>query len=72
MGIPKFFRYISERYPLTSQLIQENKIPEFDNLYLDFNGIIHNCANYKFILVLPLTHSHRFASGRSGCAFPNV
>ncbi|CAE7051410.1 unnamed protein product, partial [Rhizoctonia solani] len=29
MGIPKFFRYISERYPLTSQLIEENKIPEF-------------------------------------------
>ncbi|KAH8831417.1 exonuclease II [Flagelloscypha sp. PMI_526] len=45
MGIPKFFRYISERYPLTSQLIQENKIPEFDNLYLDFNSIIHACSH---------------------------
>ncbi|KAH7907684.1 exonuclease II [Hygrophoropsis aurantiaca] len=45
MGIPKFFRYISERYPLTSQIIEENKIPEFDNLYLDFNGIIHNCSH---------------------------
>ncbi|KAJ3174230.1 hypothetical protein HDU88_000198 [Geranomyces variabilis] len=45
MGIPKFFRWISERYPLCSQLIQENRIPEFDNLYLDMNGIIHNCSH---------------------------
>ncbi|KAH9998847.1 exonuclease II [Russula compacta] len=45
MGVPKFFRYISERYPLTSQLIEENSIPEFDNLYLDFNGIIHACSH---------------------------
>ncbi|KAG8905353.1 hypothetical protein FRB99_000181 [Tulasnella sp. 403] len=45
MGIPKFFRWISERYPLTSQLIEENKIPEFDNFYLDFNSIIHACSH---------------------------
>ena len=44
MGIPKFFRWISERYPLCSQLISDNLIPEFDFFYLDMNGIIHQCA----------------------------
>ncbi|XP_055845347.1 5'-3' exoribonuclease 1 [Episyrphus balteatus] len=45
MGVPKFFRYISERYPCLSELARENSIPDFDNLYLDMNGIIHNCSH---------------------------
>ncbi|KAK5087807.1 exonuclease II Exo2 [Lithohypha guttulata] len=45
MGVPKFFRWLSERYPAISQLISENRIPEFDCLYLDMNGIIHNCTH---------------------------
>ncbi|KAI8933157.1 hypothetical protein NX059_009798 [Plenodomus lindquistii] len=45
MGVPKFFRWMSERYPGISQLIAENRIPEFDCLYLDMNGIIHNCTH---------------------------
>lgn len=45
MGVPKFFRYISERYPCLSELIRENQVPDFDNLYLDMNGIIHNCSH---------------------------
>ncbi|RKP19007.1 putative 5-3 exonuclease [Rozella allomycis CSF55] len=46
MGIPRFFRWLSERYPLVSNLVTENNVPLFekDNLYLDMNGIIHNCA----------------------------
>ena len=46
MGIPKFYRWISERYPLISQPIHEDSIiPEYDYLYLDFNGIIHRCSH---------------------------
>ena len=45
MGVPKFFRWLSERYPAISMLVAENRIPEFDCLYLDMNGIIHNCTH---------------------------
>ncbi|XP_070510791.1 5'-3' exoribonuclease 1 isoform X2 [Cardiocondyla obscurior] len=45
MGVPKFFRYISERYPCLSEIVKEHQIPEFDYLYLDMNGIIHTCSH---------------------------
>uniref|UniRef100_A0A8C9SZ41 5'-3' exoribonuclease 1 n=1 Tax=Scleropages formosus TaxID=113540 RepID=A0A8C9SZ41_SCLFO len=45
MGVPKFYRWISERYPCLSEVVKEYQIPEFDNLYLDMNGIIHQCSH---------------------------
>mmetsp|Transcript_46971 Transcript_46971/g.96038 ORF Transcript_46971/g.96038 Transcript_46971/m.96038 type:complete len:543 (-) Transcript_46971:1085-2713(-) len=42
MGVPKFFRWLSERYPLVNQRVLEKN--EFDCFYLDMNGIIHSCA----------------------------
>jgi 5'-3' exonuclease len=47
MGVPKFYRWISERYPQINQLLTGATIlPEFDNFYLDMNGIIHGwCSN---------------------------
>ena len=45
MGIPRFYRWLSERYPLINENITAEQIPEFDNLYLDMNGIIHNCSH---------------------------
>ncbi|KAJ8673539.1 hypothetical protein QAD02_004801 [Eretmocerus hayati] len=45
MGVPKFFRFISERYPAINKVIKKHEIPEFDNLYLDMNSIIHRCSH---------------------------
>eukprot|EP00798_Chlamydomonas_sp_ICE-L_P010114 gene10114-8015_t len=45
-GIPKFYRWLSERYPLLNMKITATEAaPDIDNLYLDMNGIIHNCTH---------------------------
>lgn len=44
-GIPKFYRWLSERYPLINQPGGATVVPIIDNLYLDMNGIIHNCTH---------------------------
>ena len=45
MGIARFYRWLSERYPLINEVIDVDNVPEFDNLYLDMNGIIHHCSH---------------------------
>jgi len=46
MGVPKFYRWISERYPKINQVITDMALlPEFDHLYLDMNGVIHGCTH---------------------------
>lgn len=39
MGVPKFFRFISERYPCLSELVRENQVihPEKNIIFFDFD-----------------------------------
>eukprot|EP01022_Parablepharisma_sp_SALTPOND_P026522 TRINITY_DN64324_c0_g1_i1.p1 TRINITY_DN64324_c0_g1~~TRINITY_DN64324_c0_g1_i1.p1 ORF type:complete len:1277 (-),score=166.01 TRINITY_DN64324_c0_g1_i1:68-3898(-) len=42
MGIPKFYRWLVRRYPMTVQKVEKPEdVPPIDNLYLDMNGLIH-------------------------------
>ncbi|CAI5757161.1 unnamed protein product [Candida verbasci] len=62
MGIPKFFRFISERWPLISQLVDEKQVPEFDNLYLDMNSILHTCTHSNDPTITRLSDEQVYAS----------
>ena len=41
MGIPKFFRYITDKY---ENIIVEN-ITDLNNLFFDLNCLIHPCVH---------------------------
>mmetsp|Transcript_30068 Transcript_30068/g.72162 ORF Transcript_30068/g.72162 Transcript_30068/m.72162 type:complete len:1544 (+) Transcript_30068:2-4633(+) len=46
MGVPKFYRWLSERYTKINEIVSDSALlPEFDHLYLDMNGIIHGCTH---------------------------
>ena len=46
MGVPKFFRWLTERFPQINLRVKGGrKVAEIDNFYLDMNGIIHTCTH---------------------------
>ena len=47
MGVPKFFRWLTERFPQVNRQISAGRTAEdyVDNFYLDMNGIIHTCTH---------------------------
>jgi len=43
MGIPKFYRWLTTRYPfICAHVDKEDDVPPIDNFYIDLNGLIHN------------------------------
>lgn len=43
MGIPKFFKWLTRRYPMILQNVKcVEDVPPSDCLYLDLNSIVHN------------------------------
>jgi 5'-3' exoribonuclease 1 len=45
MGVPKFYRWLSERYPLINQAVTNETRPVLDGLFLDMNGILHGATH---------------------------
>lgn len=60
-GVPKFYMWLSERYPLINHDVTSDvSMPEIDNLYLDMNGIIHPCTHGNSEQLVDLTQSEMF------------
>ncbi len=46
MGIPRYYRWCSQRYPCVNDLAKEHPTtPSVDNLYVDVNGVIHQSTH---------------------------
>ena len=60
MGVPVFYRWLSEKYPKIIQDVVEERVQlagliirvpfDADNLYIDMNGIIHPVFPFGIIV----------------------
>lgn len=53
MGVPKFYRWLSERYPLVNQAIRDDVRPEFGEAFLSFVAVNHYSMSPLYSLSSP-------------------
>ena len=58
MGVPRFYRWLAKRYPAFRCAADAGTQPHVDNLYLDLNGIVHQCARHDRGSGIPAAPDH--------------
>lgn len=61
MGVPSLYRWLTNRYPEIKRPVSTKSNFYADNLYLDFNAIIHPCCN-KDLNTMSLTDKQLYAN----------
>ncbi|XP_055313630.1 5'-3' exoribonuclease 1-like [Sitodiplosis mosellana] len=64
MGVPKLFKYLSDRYPSLSQTVTPNMLPHYDYFYIDLNFLLHKAVNEKNALPLEKVDNNFFSESR--------
>ena len=56
--MPRFYRWLAKRYPAFRCAADAGTQPHVDNLYLDLNGIVHQCARHDRGPATPAAPDH--------------
>ena len=59
MGVPGFYRWLIQRYPLVRQSLKNPSRPRINNLYIDMNGIFYHALESTRQKVTEVTERYR-------------